>query len=264
MQTVAHAAKLPPEIKGLPLIGCAASMIKDPTGFLLRCAREHGPLFRAKMGEGGMLVAAHPDDLRHILQDNAKDYIRGRSVDLIRPMLGNGLPLNDGDSWLKQRRTMQPVFNRGHVALMAHAMIAVVSRHLARMRVGDREDIHVFMTNVTRDVIVETMFSDSLGADTHQIDRALTVIGDYVARYSFVPVHIPLSWPLPDNIRFRRAIETLDRLVYGLIERRKCLAHGIHSGRIETAGIQVGDADEGCFCRPRTWDVSVRRGHQPP
>ncbi len=223
-QTPNTPGKLPPEIKGLPVIGCAGSMIKDPTGFLLDCARKHGPLFRAKMGSGGMLVAAHPDDLRHILQDNAKNYIRGRSVDLIRPMLGNGLPLNDGDSWLKQRRTMQPVFNRGHVALMANAMITVVGKHLSRMRVGDREDIHLFMTNLTRDVIVDTMFSDSLGADTTHIDHALTVIGQYVARYSFIPVHIPLSWPLPDNIRFRRAIEALDRLVYGLIDRRKSQA----------------------------------------
>lgn len=213
--------KLPPEIKGLPLVGCAPYMIKDAPGFLRKCAQEHGALFRAKMGSGGMLVASHPDDLRHILQENAKDYIRGNSVDLIRPMLGNGLPLNDGDSWLKQRRTMQPAFNRGHVALMGNAMIRVVDKHLARLRVGDREDIHRFMTNLTRDVIVETMFSDSLGEDTSHIDHALTVIGEYVAKYSFIPVHIPLEWPLPDNIRFRKAIEVLDRLVYGLIDKRK-------------------------------------------
>jgi cytochrome P450 len=196
-------------------------MISDAPEFLLRCAAEKGPLFRAKMGAGSMLVVAHPDDLREILQDNAKMFVRGASLDLIRPMLGNGLPMTDGDFWLKQRRTMQPVFNKGHVGLMANGMIRVVDKHLRQLRVGDREDIHRRMTNLTRDVIVETMFSDSLGANTAHIDQALTVIGQYVARYSFLPVRIPMHWPLPDNIRFRKAIATLDRLVYGLIDRRR-------------------------------------------
>jgi cytochrome P450 len=210
-----------PEVRGLPLVGCAPHMLRDGPGFLLRTARERGPIFRAKMGPGAMLVVAHPDDLRYVLHEQAKHFDRGNSVDLIRPMLGNGLPLSDGELWLRQRRTMQPAFNRGRIAALTEAMARVCERRARELTAGALVNVHAFFTVLTRDVIVETMFSDSLGDDTAAIDEALTVIGAYVARYAFVPVKVSLDWPLPDNVRFRRAIATLDRLVYGLIDARR-------------------------------------------
>ena len=36
------------------------------------------------------MLIAHPDALRHVLVDQAKHYLRGSSVELIRPILGNG------------------------------------------------------------------------------------------------------------------------------------------------------------------------------
>jgi cytochrome P450 len=210
-----------PEARGLPLLGNIPAMLRDAPGCLLGAVREHGPLVRVRLGSGGMLLVAHPEDLEHVLQEHNRRYIRGHTVDLIRPMLGNGLPLSDGEFWLRQRRTMQPLFARPRIAALVSTIVEVSRRYLEPLRAGTELSTHYLMMRVTRDVIVQTMFSSSLGDDVTELDTALAAIERHVARYGFFPLRIPAWLPTPDNVRFRRAIATLDRLVYGLIARRR-------------------------------------------
>lgn len=210
-----------PEASGLPVLGNIPALMRDTVGCLLGAVREHGPLVRVRLGSGGMTLVAHPEDLEHVLQAHNRRYIRGHTVDVIRPMLGNGLPLSDGEFWLRQRRTMQPLFARPRIAALVEAIVAVSRRHVSELRPGAELETHHFMMQITRDVIVETMFSASLGADVGELDDALAAIEHYVARYGLLPLRVPKWLPTPDNVRFRRAIVTLDRLVYGLIASRR-------------------------------------------
>jgi cytochrome P450 len=74
---------------------------------------------------------------------------------------------------------------------------------------------------VTRDIIVETMLSNQLGTETSTLDAAFAELNRWVARYSFVPFTVPMWLPTPDNIAFKRARATFDRLIVGLIETRQ-------------------------------------------
>lgn len=210
-----------PEARGIPVLGNIPALARDAIGCLLGAVQQHGPLVRVRVGSGGMLLVAHPEDLEHVLQVHNRRYIRGRTVDMIRPMLGNGLPLSDGEFWLRQRRTMQPLFARPRIAAMVETMVAVTRRYVAELQPGDELETHYLMMRITRDVIVETMFSTTLGADVDELDAALATIERHVARYGMFPVKIPGWLPTPDNVRFRRAIATLDRLVYGLLAQRR-------------------------------------------
>jgi cytochrome P450 len=210
-----------PEARGLPLLGNIPAMLRDAPGCLLGAVREHGPLVRVRFGSGGMLLVTHPEDLEHVLQLHNRRYVRGHTVDMIRPMLGNGLPLSDGEFWLRQRRTMQPLFARPRIATLVPTIVEVSRRYLAELRDGAELSTHYLMMRITRDVIVETMFSSELGHEAAALDSALATIEHHVARYGFLPIRIPAWLPTPDNVRFRRAIATLDRVVYGLISRRR-------------------------------------------
>jgi cytochrome P450 len=232
----------PPIAPGFPIVGAAPEMLRDAVGFVLRTARELGPLFRIPMGPRTLTLIAHPDDLRRVLQEEPKTYPRGKVVDPIRPMLGNGLPMSDGDVWRRKRRTMQPAFNRTRIVRLADTMSAVAKRYVDAFREADTFDAYGLMTRLTRDIIMETMFSDQLGSDTAELDRAFAELERYVARYSFVPFKVPLWLPTPDNITFRRALATLDRLVLGLIATRR--ASGDSRGDLLDALLDARD-DEG-------------------
>lgn len=217
MQTVTEAR----EVRGLPVVGCAPYMLRDAPAFLLETARKVGPIFRAHVGPGRMLVVAHPLDLRSILHDNAKSFVRGNTVDLIRPLLGNGLPLSDGDYWLRQRRTMQPAFNRGHIQALTAQMAEVCERHVKRLSLDGVVNVHEFFTLLARDMIVETMFSDSLGSDTRALDEAFVTVSEFAGTRSFLPVKIPLDWPLPSNKRFHHAVTVIDAAIQRIVARRR-------------------------------------------
>src|ERR1051325_736288 len=116
------AAVDPPVAPGLPILGAARAMLNDATGFVLRTTRELGPLFRIPLGPRSLTLIAHPDDLRRALQEQNKDYPRGRVVDPIRPMLGDGLPMVDGDVWRRKRRVMQPAFHKPSISLLTDTM----------------------------------------------------------------------------------------------------------------------------------------------
>lgn len=210
-----------PEARGLPLVGELPAFLRDIIGCMHAAVREHGPLVRLRVGRGWVTVVSHPDDLKQIFQEHSRKYVRGKSVDLIRPMLGNGLPLSDGEFWLRQRRIMQPSFARPRIAAMIPTFARAAHRYIDPLRDGERLQAHYMMMRITRDVIVETMFSDALGGDTAELDAALAMVERYVGRYGFFPIKIPLWLPLPDNLKFRRALRVLDRTVYGLIDRHE-------------------------------------------
>lgn len=210
-----------PVAKGVPLLGAAPDMLRDPLDFILRAARERGPLVRIPLGPRTLTVVGHPEDLRRVLQEGAEHYERGRSVDPIRPILGNGLPMSDGLVWRRKRRIIQPAFNRSRLKKLVDTMAAVTARYVDHFADGQEMDASDLMMRLTRDVIVETMFSDQLGSDTAHLDRAFADLEHYVARYAFVPFRVPLWLPTPDNHAFRRALKTLDELVRKLVATRR-------------------------------------------
>lgn len=181
-----------PLAPGLPILGAAREMLSDAPGFVLRTARELGPIFRIPLGPRTLTVIAHPEDLKQLLQDGNKEYPRGKIFDVMRPMLGVSLPTADGEVWRRKRRIMQPGFNKPRIAMLTGAMCAITGRYASKLQVGQRLDCHDLMTRVTRDIIVETMLSNQLGEETSTLDAAFAELNRWVARYSFVPFTVPM------------------------------------------------------------------------
>lgn len=232
-----------PVAPSVPLLGSLPWMAIDGAGFLERIGAERGPIVRLPIGTRGMVMLSHPDDLRHVLQDAHKKYVRGAAGDLVRPIFGNGLAMSDPPFWLRQRRIMQPSFGRARIAGMAAAMNQVAEQHLAGLCDGQELDVHRFMLHVARDVILQTMFSEHLSPELLQLDGALVEIDRFIKTRMLLPFKIPLSWPLPGNVRVKRATETFDRILYAIIDRRE--RSGEQHGDLLDALMAARDADTG-------------------
>ncbi len=236
-------SRLIPEVKGWPLIGIAPLLAREGPDAVARLARERGTPLRLPMGRGGSILLAEPDHLRHVLIEHAANYERGRSVDMIRPLLGNGLPLADGPDWLRRRRLMQRAFGRPRLAAMIPTLVRIARRHAGGLRPGETVLTHDVMLAYTRDVIVETMFTDSLGDATPEVDAALGAIERYVNAFALLPVPIPLGWPLPANRRFKAAIATLDAILAEVVARRRRSGRVTAEGDLLDALIEARDPD---------------------
>ena len=106
MQTVA----LPPgPAEGFDLGGSEESLAR-----LREYFSRFGDVYRVFAPSRGVYnyVINHPDDIKHVLLSNHRNYTKGEGMDRVKILLGNGIMTSEGDFWRRQRRMMQPVFHR--------------------------------------------------------------------------------------------------------------------------------------------------------
>ena len=134
-------------------------------------------------GIGGPLVIANdPALIRHVLVDNARNYRMATVRQMIlRPILRDGLLTAEGDVWKRSRKAMAPVFTPRHIFGFAAPMLKRTRSFAERYEEGGVHDIAVDMTNLTYDILAETLFSGEIsgepGAFASQIDRLFETMG---------------------------------------------------------------------------------------
>lgn len=64
-------------------------------------------------------IVNHPDMIRHILIKNNANYLKGPGFNRVKMLLGNGIIVSDGAFWRRQRRMIQPAFNKKIIARLA-------------------------------------------------------------------------------------------------------------------------------------------------
>jgi cytochrome P450 len=232
--------KQPPGPRGIELLRTIAGRRRDPVRLLADLRARYGDLVRIKVGDTSQFLVSDLADLKHVLVDNHRNYTKGPAYELLAGLLGKGLVTAEGDHWRRNRRlvqpTMQPDRVRGFVAVMAEAAVEE-SERLKRVAAEGPVDVYEAMMNLALRVVQRTL----LGAETvdseQEVHRALTVVLDYIEQQSITPLRLlellpggsRLRWlrrwvstlPTASRGEFERAVATLDRVIYGAIERRR-------------------------------------------
>jgi len=136
-------------------------------------------------------------------------------------VLGNGLLTSEGDFWLRQRRLIQPVFQRERLASYAPDMTAYTQRQIDTWRDGEERDLHIEMRQLTLAIAAKTLFGADVTGQSEAVGLALhEAMGTFSQRF-FRILRIPERIPTPGNLRIRRAVRRLDAILYGLINQRR-------------------------------------------
>ena len=99
---------------------------RDPLGWALEGMRVYGDVFRIRLGPMVFHLVAHPDHVRRVLLDNARNYPRSRFYDRTKIVLGEGLVTTEGAAWRRLRRMSQPAFHHERIAALAVGMTAAI------------------------------------------------------------------------------------------------------------------------------------------
>ena len=238
--------------RGLPVIGIMRELQKDNIGFLTGIARSYGDVARYRLLNRTIYQINHPGAIKRILQDNADNYGKGHfRVSSLTRLVGSGLIMSEGAFWRRQRRLMQPAFHPKNIASFGEQIVSATYDHVERWTIaakgGEALDIAAEMMRLTLDIATRTLFSSHVGEDLAAIDKALAILNADVNFRFEVPFYPPLSVPTPRNHRAAKAIETLDRIVYRLIDDR---ARQLDEGRevppdLLTRLLQAQDEDSG-------------------
>ncbi|HET6595953.1 MAG TPA: cytochrome P450 [Anaerolineales bacterium] len=224
--TTSAAQRSIPGPRGLPVLGMMPEMISDMLGLFMNTTRDYGGIAQFKLLNKSYLLVTNPDYVKYILQDNYKNYIRGRSVETGRVLLGNGLPLIDGDFWLRERRMLQPAFHRERLGKLTDTITNVIHTFMQnwgeKARQDQSLDLDDEMMRLTLTVIIKSMFSSPIDQKIPALSHAFNVASKFMLWRSQQMVQLPLSAPLPRHVEYNHALRVLNETIYPLIaEARK-------------------------------------------
>lgn len=216
--------KSPPRLHSLALLGSASEMQRDPLAFLTR-TRQYGNVVGMRFVFRDTYLIYHPDSVKHVLQENNRNYNKDvLTYKLFRQFLGQGLVTNDGESWLHQRRLIQPAFHRKRLAaygtLMTGATTALLERWQARAEGDAPLDVGEEMMRLTLSIVGQALFSVDLSNETGTVGPAVTTLVKLLGDYIFAPFP-PLSIPTSRNRRMLAALGELDQVVESIIASRR-------------------------------------------
>jgi cytochrome P450 len=213
---------LPPKGPKVPWpFGISPMNRTDPLGLLEGWARQHGDIFRWRTLHFFVVFVNHPDLVEKVLVSESRNYMKGRGLQANRELFGNGLLTSEGDSWLRQRRLMQPAFHRERIAAYAGTMIEQGQLLAESWLDGETRDVHADLMRATLDIAATTLFGTSISdAEATRIGTALNTLFSVNSSPRRL---FPLLRALPTraNRSYTRSVRQLDEVVYGLIARRR-------------------------------------------
>ncbi len=184
----------------------------DPIRFVGdRFARYGDVYFTVSRGDD-LYVMKHPDHLHEVLVTKAASFAK-REEDL-GDVLGRGLLTSNGDLWRRQRRLIQPAFQKNRIDAYATAMLDASDRMLSRWRSGTQLDLAKAMMSLTLDIVAKTLFDHDVSGETDVVGSAMQVLQDAASNGRVIPPWIPT----PKNLGAKRALSALDSIVFNMID----------------------------------------------
>lgn len=164
-----------PGPRGLPVIGVAASLARDPYGFLPRMAREYGDVVRIALPGFELVLVSHPEHVNHLLNRHTKRYrhMPAAVTDALIPGGPPGLPIREGSDWKRVRRLLTPTFSERSLAalspLIAAPIYDAVDGWTRYVDSGEEVELQPELAHVVMAALTNSLFSGSL--DRAGIDR---------------------------------------------------------------------------------------------
>ena len=215
-----------PVITGPMLLPQMLRIQSDTLGFILETTRRYGDLVHFDLGMTHAFLISRPSAIQHVLQDNHRNYTKDTiQYNSLATITGRGLLTSDGDLWFRHRRLEQPAFAKPRLAALDLVVVPAVQEMLERwtagLAFGSQIDVDREMMRVTLEVVGKTLFGIDLSREAHTLTSAVLTCLDHIVYKARMMIAPPDSFPTLRNIRFHRALHTLNKAVYELIDVRQ-------------------------------------------
>ena len=211
--------------RGLPVVGVANELLKDPLNYFVDLMLEYGDVVEFNIGLTPIVMLNDPNAVKHVLQDKFEDYPKSRFYRPFKPILGRSIFMSAGQTWLSQRRTASPCFGGARFQTMSDRIVAATRRMFDRWdgfeQRGEPVEIVHEMMRLTLDGVTQALLDMDFMENYEEVHDALTVILRETEKrvWSIAP---PPDWlALLTRPRYRRAVATIDSVVRGIIDERR-------------------------------------------
>jgi len=216
-----------PGPRGLPLLGMLHRWRVSRAHLLLeQWAREHGSLYRLRLGPQTLVVLSQADAMMNVLRDRPQGFRRHFAVrPIFREMGLDGLFSAEGDDWRRQRPLVMRALDPEHLRRFFPVIVTATERLRARWMVsavtGTPVDARADLTRYTVDVTCSLAFGTDVATLTRDdpdplqrdLDRIFTGIAHRIN--SLLPTW--RWWRTPADRRIERSLRAAGSAVHGFI-----------------------------------------------
>ena len=218
-----------PGPRGYPLIGLLPDLFRHVTALpLLRDAwRAYGDAVQLPLGPYTVCFFARPDAVKHILVDNRDNYRRAQyQIRWLSRIMGTGLVASDGELWRHRRHLMHKLFTvkavQGYATAMASAVQDVIGGWEGRLAHGQPDvELSGEMVRLSMDALGRSVLGFDARSSLDRMNEAILTVSWSLLHQAPTPFPPPLWLPLPENVRFKRALRQFDAMIYQVIRARR-------------------------------------------
>ncbi|GJQ61330.1 MAG: hypothetical protein SCALA702_03830 [Melioribacteraceae bacterium] len=102
-------------VKNFKILPYLWGITYNPLNTFSKLIKKYGNVLQLKVGKDSVYVVNDPDVIKHILKTNQDNYPRGKSVDDLADLFGNGLLNSDEAIWQVERKALTPAFHNSQL-----------------------------------------------------------------------------------------------------------------------------------------------------
>lgn len=200
--------------RGLPILGHTLSLARDPLGFLSHCHQQYGGLVRLSIRGLNTYLVSDPAAVADVFITHHHSLTMDRLSRGLEDALGRSLLVSSGERWWTVRRGIQPILGSERLEAFATASTDAAARLNTEWRLGGVRDFQVDASRVAMAALVAGVMDVRLGDDdAAAVLDALHTAMRYVLGIANTGIRLPLAVPTIGNVRSRRALKRLGRVV---------------------------------------------------
>ncbi len=222
----------------VPVIGGMLQLRGDPLARIMELRARYGGFVRlGPLRDREMFLVTDPAGVKHVLSDNHKNYKKGLPAQRLRPVLGQGSLLLEGEPWRQRRRLIQPSFHKQKVATLSASFVEGTDAMLARW--GRSIDVRDEMLKLTMALTLKNMFRSDAAQLSALVD-AWHHLYDELSRNRLSLVKLPAWIPNQRRDASAAAMATVHRVLGELIRGSQ---RGEDDGSVLSMLVRAHDAE---------------------
>ena len=215
----------------------------NPIILFQHLAETYGDIAHYKIGPHHIVFLNHPEYIREVLVVQNDNFVKERTVQRTKMLLGEGMITSEGAAHRAQRLTAQPAFHRQRIAEYGGIIVEEAGRIRDSWRAGERRDIAIDMMHLTLNVVARTLFATDLREEVYELAAAINRI---MGLYNFLVMLPAAEWLVhlrpPGLAAFVRARKRIDAVVYRMIDAHQC--SGVDRGSLLDLMLAASPAEE--------------------
>ena len=194
----------------------------NPIFLFQHLAEKYGDIAHYKIGWHHIVFLNHPEYIREVLVVQNDNFIKERTVQRTRMLLGAGMITSEDAEHRAQRQVAQPAFHRQRIQECAAAIVEEATRARESWKAGEQRDIAIDMMHLTLKIVARTLFAADLESEVLELADAINRI---MGLYNFLVMLPAAEWLVhlrpPGLAAFVKARKRIDAVVYRMIDAHR-------------------------------------------